>query len=255
MTPKPPPTEPELIPYVAHQRVEASSLVLLAPHPDDEVFGCGGLLCLAAAQGVAMRVIVVTSGDAAGVAGAREQESLAAAAVIGEGGRAPQLHFWRIADRHVRPDRALAARLDAALDETSSPWLLAPSPFEVHPDHRAVCIAAIDAARRRLAQGRQVQLVFYEIGQPLLPNRTFDITAVMPRKQRAMDCFTSQLAIQRYDEHVVALNRYRSYTLGDAVRHAEAYWFADTAATRLGLQAHLAQAQHLLAQRVTQGWG
>ena len=36
--------------------------VVLAPHPDDESLGCGGLLARLAAHGVPARVVVVTDG-------------------------------------------------------------------------------------------------------------------------------------------------------------------------------------------------
>src|SRR5690606_1506550 len=43
------------------------------------------------------------------------------------------------------------------------------------------------------------------------------------RKQDAMECFVSQLANQRYDLDIAALNRYRTYTLPATVTAAEAY--------------------------------
>jgi len=42
-------------------------------------------------------------------------------------------------------------------------------------------------------------------------------------KQRAMACFASQMQIQAYDEHILALNRYRTYTLPAHVKAAEAF--------------------------------
>jgi LmbE family N-acetylglucosaminyl deacetylase len=45
-------------------------LLIVAPHPDDEVLGCGGLIATAAAQGVPVRVVYLTSGDAFTVAAA-----------------------------------------------------------------------------------------------------------------------------------------------------------------------------------------
>ena len=42
-----------------HERV-----VVVAPHPDDEILGCGGLLGHAAGQGMQVRVVAVTDGEA-----------------------------------------------------------------------------------------------------------------------------------------------------------------------------------------------
>lgn len=45
-------------PLQAHDR-----LLIVAPHPDDEVLGCGGLIATAAAMGVPVRVVYLTNGD------------------------------------------------------------------------------------------------------------------------------------------------------------------------------------------------
>lgn len=212
--------EHELTPYVPLRALGIRSLLVLAPHPDDEVFGCGGLLALAVAQGVQARVVVVSDGAAGGDARQRECECEAAARTIGYFGDGDALQFWRLPDRGVSPDAELQTRIRDLYREASPDWLLVPSPFEVHPDHRAVCQAAVEAS----SQGQQTQLVFYEVGHPLTPNLLVDISAVTPVKRAAMQCFGSQLAAQDYGEHIMALNRYRSYTLGPRVTHAEAFW-------------------------------
>ncbi|MFN4032756.1 MAG: PIG-L deacetylase family protein [Fimbriimonadales bacterium] len=38
-------------------------LLIIAPHPDDEVLGCGGLIAAAVAQGAPVRVVYLTNGD------------------------------------------------------------------------------------------------------------------------------------------------------------------------------------------------
>ena len=211
--------EQDLVPYGAVSTLDVRSLLVLAPHPDDEVFGCGGLLALAAQQGVAVHVVVVSDGAAGGDAAAREQECRAAAQALGYLAGPGSLHFWGRPDRGVVPDADLVQRVRALCVETAADWLLAPSPFEVHPDHLAVCRAATEAVA-----GTAARLLYYEVGQALMANLLVDITAVMPRKQAAMRAFGSQLAQQDYGEHIAALNRYRSYTLGPGVTHAEAYW-------------------------------
>ena len=65
---------------------------------------------------------------------------------------------------------------------------------------------------------------------------------MLPLKQQALDGFPSQPASQRYDQHILALDRYRAYTLGPAVSHAEASWSpqrsdcGDAAGIHRGLQ-------------------
>ena len=56
-------SEQEVIPYTAG-RLEGSPVLVLAPHPDDEVFGCGGALVQAVRNGTPVRVVVLTDGEA-----------------------------------------------------------------------------------------------------------------------------------------------------------------------------------------------
>ncbi|MCZ2439517.1 MAG: PIG-L family deacetylase [Burkholderiales bacterium] len=236
--------EPDLVPYRPLEPLPARRLLVLAPHPDDEVFGVGGTLARALDQGGEACVVVVSDGGAGGEAAVRERESRAAAAALGHDPAGRALQFWRLPDRGLRPDAALAQRIREAIEAQQPQWLLAPSPFEVHPDHRAVCRAAIDAAA-----GTAVELVFYEVGQALMPNALVDITPVLARKRAAIACFGSQLGVQRYDEQVLALNRYRAYTLGAAVTHAEALWRAGPV-PREGAGALLESIRQQLARRL-----
>ena len=217
--------EHHLTPYQAISLATWRSLLVLAPHPDDEVFGCGGLLALAAAQGKRLQVVVLTDGGAAGAMAEREAESRAAASVLGGAALRDALAFWRLPDRGLKPNVELQQRIGESIDRCDAEWVLAPSPFEVHPDHRAVCLATLQAVRQRQSAGRSLNLAFCEIGVPLLANALIDTTAVAERKASAMRCFTSQLAVQAYDRQIDALNRYRAYSLGPAVTHAEALWW------------------------------
>ena len=212
--------EYELVPYGHVGAFPPDGLVVLAPHPDDEVFGCGGTVARACDAGCPVAIVIATDGGKGGNPVVREAESRRAAQVISGSGRVPDLAFWRHPDRELVPDSDLVAQIRAEVRARRPGWLLAPSPFEVHPDHRALCMAAIEAASEL-----PVELGFFEIGQPLMPDRFVDITAVMPRKRAAMACFASQIDVQRYDEQVEATNRLRSYTLGPDVVYAEALWF------------------------------
>lgn len=212
--------ESQFIPYQALPVLPAQSVLVLAPHADDEVFGCGGALAAHVAAGIPVRVVVLTDGmaggDAPSVVAEREAESRAAAAVLGY----PAPEFWRLPDRGLGYGEWLVERLLTAIHETGADLVYAPSCFEIHPDHRALSMAAVEAVRRA---GAGTRLAMYEVGVPLRPDTLVDITPYLPAKQEAMACFASQLARQRYDEQIASLNRYRAYTLPPAVQAAEAF--------------------------------
>ncbi len=218
-----------LVPYSAEGVIPATSVLVVAPHPDDEVFGAGGCARLHALSGAQVDVVILTDGSGAGDSAVRMQESRAACALLGLG----QPSFWAYADRGLAESDEVMQRLVRQLTQTvlagSHELVYAPSPWEVHPDHRAAARAVAQAVRdvrleRRITASEGPRWVAYEVGSPLWPHRLVNIDSVMDDKRKAMACFPSQLAFQPYDEHILALNRYRSYTVSGQCRHAEALW-------------------------------
>ena len=146
----------------------------------------------------------------------REAESCAAAALLGY----PAPTFWRLPDRGIEYGELLVSRVMQAINSSNADLVYAPALSEMHPDHRSLAMVAVEAARRL---GARVRLAMYEVGVPLSPNVLLDITSVAALKLQAMRCFKSQLTVQAYDDHIVALNRFRTYTLPANVRMAEAF--------------------------------
>ena len=108
--------EQTFIPYHAETRLGRGRMLVFAPHPDDEVLGCGGAILSHVAAGESVRVIIATDGafgaaDATAYAETRQMESRAAAAVLGYG----EPEFWGLPDRGLHADEALAqGRFDVA---------------------------------------------------------------------------------------------------------------------------------------------
>lgn len=220
--------EKRLVPYETSVFTARTALVL-APHPDDEVFGCGVAIASLREAGAAVTVAIATDGagtepDAATrrcVEAERVAESRAALAILG-GAEVEALGF---------PDRGLSVAgepLRAALARLLAPapgLVLLPSPVEVHPDHRALADAflTLDVPAATL-------VAFYELSQPIRPNFLLDATRFAERKARAMAAFVSQNQARDYPGFVIGLNAYRRMTLPAEVTSAEAYWVCDGAA-------------------------
>ena len=217
-----------LVPYESSSLIEANGVLVFAPHPDDEVFGPGGALALYAQAGIPVAVVVLTDGafGKEGVARTqwlelREAESCLAAAVLGI---SPPL-FWRIPDRQLAFGETLIDRMLDAILHTGADLVFATALTEMHPDHRVTGMAAVEAVRRL---GGVARLAMYEVGVPISsPSLLLNISSVLDKKEAAMACFGSQLAIQRYAEQISALNRFRTYTLPPDVIAAEAFQIWD----------------------------
>ena len=212
----------DLIPYTAISSLNAATALVLAPHPDDEVFGCGGAIATHVRAGINVHVVILTDGSRFGATSERADESLAAAKLLGYG--VPE--FWRFPDRALHYSDDLAQRIANHIEHTGADLLYAPSPWEIHPDHRQTSWLAIEAVKRVKTP---VRVAFYEVGSPLRPNFLLDITEFLATKEAAMLCFKSQLAQQDYIRHIQALNQYRTYTLPREILAAEAYWVVSAA--------------------------
>lgn len=178
-----------------------ASVVVVAAHPDDEILGTGGVLCLLASVGIRIRLVAVTDGEASHRGQADPGELVMrrcaerAAALRELGASAAEVVRLRLPDSRL--DR-LEPELTAALCQLAAGFdvCLAPWENDVHADHEAVGRAARRACRR---------LFFYPVwmwhwahpGDPRVPwaqaVRIALPAAAAERKRAAIGCFASQL--------------------------------------------------------------
>ncbi len=153
--------------------------LVVAPHPDDESLGCGGLIAEAAWLGEAAHIVVVTDG-AGSHAGShthrpdllrrlRREETLGAAAVLGV--PPARVSFLEIPDGRA-PQRGAAAgaaghRLAALARGIGAGTIFTSWDYDTHPDHVAAHRYAAVAAREA-----QAALFSYPVWAWMLPRRT-----------------------------------------------------------------------------------
>lgn len=125
---------------------------VIAPHPDDEILGCGGIMQQLSRQGVTIRVWAVTDGEASHpgsrrwlpdtLARTRTWESEQALRLLSVSARRDRL---AIPDGSVaRYEPELEAALIAALETEDT--IIAPWRLDGHPDHEAAARASLRAA-------------------------------------------------------------------------------------------------------------
>jgi len=221
--------ESELVPYLPGH-LDGSPLLVLAPHPDDEVFGCGGVLALASRRGARIRTVILTGGGAQGDPGVRRAEAAEAARRLG----IPAPEHWDLRDRSLDPsDPELCDRLEALIAETAPSIVLAPSPAEVHPDHRALALA-LYRLLQTVVPGTPVhevapalRLAAYEVSAVLRPNLLVDVGEVWEDVLAAAKAYESQVSRLPYVEVLEGVASMRRLTLPQSVRRAEAYHVCD----------------------------
>lgn len=124
------------------------SLLVLAPHPDDETLGCGGTLLRARREGAAIHWVIATSMTASWSAerrAARDREIEAVARRYGFASTT-RLGFPAAALETVPFGRVVEA-LGAAVAKAKPDTFLVPHAGDAHTDHR-VCAEAADACSK-----------------------------------------------------------------------------------------------------------
>ncbi len=227
--------EQQLLSFVSTELPSVQNVLVLAPHPDDEVFGCCGVLVRLKQSGAKITVVILTDGALGGdnndgcLPRRRAEESCAAAKILEL--NAPS--FWGLPDRGIVYGESLIERLAKTMDETGAELVFLPSPADWHPDHQTLAFAGAEAARRL---GKGLQIAFYEISDPLpCPSLLLDISQVTALKKQAMQCFVSQFGEQPYLERIEGINRFRATHLGPTVESAEAFLLLPAAELEKGL--------------------
>ncbi len=143
--------------------------IVFAPHQDDETLGCGGLIALKRAQGVAVSVVFMTDGrtsharwlDGDELARRRRAEAVAACGALGVA--EADVHFLGFRDGELSNNlEAATERVAQLLREQPGRVLLAPYAHDVTPDHLAT-LAAVTGAAASLPPGPAWTLLEYPV--------------------------------------------------------------------------------------------
>jgi len=205
--------EPLLYPYSSGEwLLELSPVVVFAPHPDDETFGCGGLLLRVSRKECDITFVAVTDGgkgapsslDPQGYVDARRREFESVARKVGA-----EALWWGIRDRETVDCSGEIGEEARRLVEGLKPDVVfLPSPWEIHPDHRIVTEAILKAL-----QGFSTRVAFYEGVIALRPNVLVDISEVADEKMELMKTYSSQVDSLPYHFAIEGLNRHRTLTV------------------------------------------
>lgn len=173
------------------------SLGIVVPHADDETLGCGGLIALAAALGIAITVTILTDGAASHpgsknwppAALARQRRREARDAVECLAGPMAQVDFLNAPDGALVETRGLAPRI-APADLYVTCWRDDP-----HPDHQAAFFIARDAATPNGSRlwAFPLWVLTTSLPAPDLPLYRICVADFQMRKQAALAAYRSQL--------------------------------------------------------------
>ncbi len=209
----------------------AQKVLVVAPHPDDDVLGCGGSIIHHVRRGDEVMTVYLTSGEKGGVRSPdeeqargllREQEGREASQVLG----VQRTMFLRLPDSKVQVDKNTVWLLELLINTERPAVIYTTHDQDTHKDHEAAGRLVYEAVRNINLRDNSYKPVvrFCEIWGPLRRANYFeDITDVMEMKMHALSYHRSQLADIHYDEAIKGLNHYRACMQGHFVGIGKGY--------------------------------
>lgn len=202
------------------------SVLVVAPHQDDEIIGCGGALALQVRSGKkALTVVVQDGGDGHEDLGMsretmrdlRNEESRRAAASL-------QMEPPRFLNHAVLTDRVAqaSAELLEIIKERKVDAIFTPFLLDGNSDHRTTN-RILSAALKDVPWN--IRVLGYEVWGLAVPNVLVIIDQVMDEKLKALSCFAFANKALDYVHSTKGLNMYRSRLLGAGeCKYAECYF-------------------------------
>lgn len=209
------------------------SILVIAPHPDDETLGCGGVLLRARSEGIAVHWLIVTAIDPKlhpEQSAARECEIEAVAADIGFA-TITRLDYPTTALDQT-PIRNLVEALGKIIRKTVPDTMLVPFANDSHSDHRIVHQAAMSCTKwfryptlRRICSYETLSETDASLSARnyFCPNLFIDISPWLDGKVRLMRHYNSEMGqfpFPRSEEAIRAQAAVRGVASGCAAAEA-----------------------------------
>jgi len=211
------------------------NVLVIAPHPDDDIIGCGGSMAMHVQRGNAVSIVYMSSGEAGSLKYSkdtlrhiREDEARNAASALG----IRDLTFLRIPDGYISFTPENLVSLVNIIRKKMPDIIYVPHTEDLVSDHQTTCRLVCEACNRAAGPWFQecegnpcaaATILAYEVWTPLQQiSYIEDISNFIDLKLEALRYHRTQLEHIRYDEAVQGLNRYRGILTGKG-QYCEAF--------------------------------
>jgi LmbE family N-acetylglucosaminyl deacetylase len=181
-------------------------VLVISPHPDDEVLGVGGTIVRLANEGNDVTVVIVTKGWSPLFAVSQVRQVRAEARRANKILGVKSLKFMNlpVTKLNAIPKHQLNGKFERLMDKEKPQLVFLPFCGDLQEDHRQVFDACMVALRPALSAGYLRQILCYEavsethlsaarIGPCFEPQLWVDISDYLPVKLDAMRSYKSQL--------------------------------------------------------------
>jgi LmbE family N-acetylglucosaminyl deacetylase len=202
----------QALPIVSITEVLAESVLVVAPHPDDETLGCAGAIKLLRSFGKTVHILVVSDGTqshpnsrkypALALKHLREEETRCAMAVLGI--ESSHITFLQLRDGSLPAAQsegfnAAVRQVQYYLNDINPKMVFAPWRTDPHPDHRSTWQILQAALWHASLSPRVIEYPIWDWdpaqrqhSQQGFKAWRLDISAVVEDKKRAIAAYHSQ---------------------------------------------------------------
>lgn len=213
------------------------NILIIAPHHDDEVLGCGGTIIKHHRKGDKIWVAYVTAGwsgipkikSKAEAIRIREKEARNACKILG----IKKAIFMREENRDISANSAITQKLIRIIREIKPNLIYTPHPDEKDIEHKityeitkeATWLSKSPYLPKLGSPTKSIETIYlYEVWTPM---RNFflreDITNVIDEKMKALLVYKSQLEHLNLVDAITGLNMYRGSMVGTSKKFAEVF--------------------------------
>ena len=207
------------------KKPKGKNILVLAPHMDDEIIGCGGTIVKHVQSGDKVSVVYFTCGDK-GNKGFASDENLSALRkaemqisnqILG----IENAYFLDFKDGTNEDWSSKKDELREIYLKISPDLVYLPPYYDLHLDHRKT-----NWLFREATEALEVcDLCVYEVWTPINPNLIINITQEIEKKAEAIRACKTQVSSVDYEAFLKHLNAYRScFAMSPLVKYAEGFY-------------------------------
>ncbi|MBL7068238.1 MAG: PIG-L family deacetylase [Candidatus Omnitrophica bacterium] len=214
---------------VVISRPAAKSVLVIAPHPDDDIFSSAGTLLKLKRGGSRLKVVYLASGSADTYRDEKnrilsdsvikiEEEAREASRSLGS-----DIEFWRYPNRAIKISAESMTRLKDIYDQLKPDIIFVPFIADDHSDHRQGAQLFYEAFRDSGDLSSEVWA--YQVYSTVIPNVVVDITDEMDEKIRLVNLWQTRKKSRNWAHYIRGLNAINSRFLNtNEPRYAEAFF-------------------------------
>ncbi len=178
--------------------INLDRILVLAPHPDDEILGAGGSILKSIANGKKVKVIYITDGTTK----RNENEKVSKTAGY-------DIEYLNLENNNIQINKNILEKFNRLIENWRPKCILIPFLADDHDDHRRVNQLFMEAYRDRSSKYIDFEIWAYQVYTNLPPNVMIEITQKINEKVKLLSFWESQKS-RDWGHYIKGLNSFNT---------------------------------------------